>query len=80
MDDERCRSQLSNAWKMCQCDMGGYSAGAMQFSKKDLDELKAIHLEQYGYEIGEAEAQEIGSRLVRLLRLISKPAPNEAKG
>lgn len=47
----------------------------MQFSKEDLDELRVIMREERGKEITEGEAQEIGSRVVELLRLLSQPLP-----
>jgi|CXWL01.1.fsa_nt_gi hypothetical protein len=42
----------------------------MPLSQKDIDELRAIHKKQYGEDIPNDEAWEMGIRLLNLFRLL----------
>jgi hypothetical protein len=49
----------------------------MEISKEGIEEFKKAHLEVYGYEISDAEAQEIAQRLIAFLRLVMRPLAKE---
>ena len=42
----------------------------MQLSQKAIDEFKEIYREEYGKEISDAEARDMGTRLLRILEVI----------
>lgn len=50
----------------------------MRFSDDALDEFRAIYRDEFGEEIARDEAQEMGTRLVELLRLLLRPLPSDA--
>jgi len=47
----------------------------MQFSEKALDELRSIYRDEFGTDITRDQAQEMGTRLVTLLRILLRPLP-----
>ena len=49
--------------------MGGMS---IPITQEDLEEFKAIYREEYGAEISDAEALEIGTRLLRVVKVCGK--------
>lgn len=51
----------------------------MRLSKQATTELQTIYREEYGDELTEAEAEEMGTRLVGLIELISRRLPGERK-
>ena len=51
----------------------------MQLSDKALDELRAIFRQKLEQEITRDEASEIGTRLIRLVRLLLRPLPGDAR-
>lgn len=48
----------------------------MEISKEDLEELKNIYKKVYGETLSDAEALEMGQRLVNLFRIIYRPLPS----
>ena len=42
----------------------------MQLSQEDIDEFKAIYKREYGEDISDAEARDMGTRLLRVLKVI----------
>ncbi len=48
----------------------------MKLTPEALDEFRAIYRDEFGEEITRDEAQEMGTRLVDLLRLLLRPLPN----
>ena len=51
----------------------------MPLQQHHIDELKAIHKSDFGEELSDKEAWEMGTRLVELFRLLLKNAPNEGE-
>lgn len=51
----------------------------MEISKEDLEELKNIYKEDYGETLSDAEAREMGQRLINLFRIICQPLPPNSK-
>lgn len=49
----------------------------MRFSNDVLDEFRAIYRDEFGEEITRDEAQEMGTRVVELLRLLLRPLPGD---
>jgi len=49
----------------------------MTLSKKAIEEFKVIYLKEFGEEISDARAEEMGLNLLRLFQLISRPLPHE---
>lgn len=47
----------------------------MRFTDDALDEFRAIYRDEFGEEITRDQAQEMGARLVDLLRLLLRPLP-----
>jgi hypothetical protein len=47
----------------------------MKLSKKAIEEFKEIYLRQFGQEITNEEAQELGSNLIALFKIICRPIP-----
>jgi hypothetical protein len=45
----------------------------MKLSQKSIDEFKAIYREEFGEEISDDKAQEMGLGLLKLLRLLLTP-------
>jgi hypothetical protein len=52
----------------------------MQLSKKAIQELQQIYQEEYGETLTDAEAQEMGQRLLALFRLLARPLPTHIHG
>lgn len=50
----------------------------MEISKEDLEELKNIYKEDYGETLSDAEALEMGQRLLNLFRIIYRPLPSDS--
>jgi hypothetical protein len=49
----------------------------MRLSKEAINEFKAIYSEEFGEEISEAEAQEMGEKLLFLFKVIYRPIPKD---
>lgn len=49
----------------------------MAISDASLDEFIAIYAEEFGEHLSREEARPIATNLINLLRLISRPLPNE---
>jgi hypothetical protein len=49
----------------------------MRLSEKAIKELKEIYQAEYGKDISDEEAQEIGQRLISLFRIICRPIPGK---
>ena len=49
----------------------------MLLTREDIDELKKIHKERFDEELSDAEAWEVGRRLIRLLSVLMQ-IPEEA--
>ena len=49
----------------------------MQLTQQDIEEFKAAYKEAFGEDITDAEAREMGSRVLWLYELLSKPLPLE---
>ena len=49
----------------------------MRFSNDALDEFCAIYRDEFGEEITRDDAQEMGARVVELLRLLLRPLPRD---
>lgn len=47
----------------------------MKLTPEALDEFRGIYLDEFGEDITRDQAQEMGSRLVDLLRLLLRPLP-----
>jgi len=47
----------------------------MSLSNKAIKEFKELYYEEYGKNISDEEAQEIGQRLISLFRIIYRPIP-----
>lgn len=50
----------------------------MDISKEDLEELKSIYKKDYGETLSDAEALEMGQRLLNLFRIIYRPLPSDS--
>jgi hypothetical protein len=48
----------------------------MELSKEAVEEFKTIYREEFGEEISDQEAQELGQNLLALLAIIYRPLPN----
>ncbi len=44
----------------------------MQISREAIDEFKEIYQEEYGEEISDADARDMGTRLLRILRVFQE--------
>lgn len=53
----------------CRLSYIGYGE-SMQLSQEDIDEFKAIYRKHYGQDISDAEARDMGMRLLRVLKVI----------
>ena len=42
----------------------------MQLTQEDLEEFKALYKDEYGVDISDAEALEMGTRLLRVVKVI----------
>lgn len=42
----------------------------MQLTQADIDEFKAIYRKEYGVDISDAEALEMGTRLLRVVKVV----------
>jgi hypothetical protein len=51
----------------------------MGLSKEAINEFKAIYREEFGEEISNAEAQELGESLISLFKVIYRPIPRKDK-
>ena len=51
----------------------------MQLSQEDIDEFKAIYRKHYGQEISDAEARDMGMRLLRVLKVIFEVCGQEGQ-
>lgn len=51
---------------------------ALELSRESVDELKEIYKEDFGKELSDTEALEMGQRLVRLFQIIYRPFPGDA--
>lgn len=51
----------------------------MGLSKEAINEFKAIYREEFGEEISDAEAQELGESLISLFKIIYRPLPKSGK-
>lgn len=63
-------------------DGGGFCAYAsrhMRFSNDALDEFRRIYQDEFGEEITRDQAQEMGTRVVTLLRLLLRPLPSDSE-
>lgn len=49
--------------------------GSMQLSREAIDELKKIYQEEYGEVLSDAEALEMGQRLLSLFQILYRPPP-----
>jgi hypothetical protein len=49
----------------------------MRLSKKAIEELKDIYYREYGKEISDEEAQEMGQNLLSLFKVIYRPIPED---
>jgi len=47
----------------------------MQLSQEAIEEFKTIYQEEFGEIISDAEAQEMGLRLLRFVQIITRPLP-----
>ncbi len=47
----------------------------MQLSRDAIEEFKAIYQEEYGIALSDAEAQEMGQRLLGLFQILARPLP-----
>jgi hypothetical protein len=47
----------------------------MQLSQEALEAFKQIYQEEFGETLSDAEAQEMGERLLRLFQLMARPLP-----
>ena len=48
----------------------------MRFTDDALDEFRTIYRDEFGEDITRDEAQEMGTRVVELLRLLLRPLPS----
>lgn len=46
-------------------------------SKQAIEDLKRIHLQEFGEALSDEEAQEMGERLLSLFEIICPPIPQE---
>ena len=51
----------------------------MQLSKQAIHELQAIYRAEYGATLTDAEAQDLGQRLLTLFQLLARPLPPHAR-
>lgn len=51
----------------------------MRLSKEAIEELKDIYYQEYGEQISNEEAQEIGESLLSLFKIIYRPIPKNGK-
>jgi hypothetical protein len=49
----------------------------MRLSKKAIDEFKEIYFREFGQNITDEEAQELGSKLISLVKIICRPIPEQ---
>jgi hypothetical protein len=49
----------------------------LKLSKEAIEELKEIYRKEFGKEISDEEAQEMGIRLIRFFKIILRPIPRE---
>jgi hypothetical protein len=47
----------------------------MKLNKKAIDEFKEIYFREFGQQITDEEAQELGSKLISLVKIICRPIP-----
>ncbi len=50
----------------------------MQLSREAIEEFKAIYQEAYGIALSDAEAQDMGQRLLALFQILARPPPPHA--
>lgn len=48
----------------------------MSFSKKAIEEFKEIYRKEFGEEISDAQAEEMGENLIELFKIIYRPLPD----
>ncbi len=51
----------------------------MRFSDEALDELRSIYRDEFGADLTRDQAQEMGTRLVTLLRILLRPRPTTSE-
>jgi hypothetical protein len=51
----------------------------MALSKEAIEEFKEIYREEFGKQISDAEAQEMGESLISLFKIIYRPIPEEKR-
>jgi hypothetical protein len=51
----------------------------MQLSKQAIQELQEIYRAEYGATLTDAEAQDLGQRLLALFQLLARPLPPHAR-
>ena len=49
----------------------------MKLSKKAINEFKEIYFHEFGQQITDEEAQELGSNLISLFKIICRPIPED---
>ncbi len=49
----------------------------MKLSEEAIEEFREIYRKEFGKEISDGEAQEMGIRLIRLFKIILRPIPKE---
>ena len=49
----------------------------MQLPKESIEELKQIHFKKTGEQLSDEEALEMGTRLINLLKIVSKKLPED---
>ena len=51
----------------------------MILSDRDIQELKRIHQEEFNETLSDAEAREMGARLIQLYEILARPTPGETR-
>jgi hypothetical protein len=49
----------------------------MTLSKKAIEEFKEIHFREFGQQITDEEAQELGLNMISLFKIICRPIPEQ---
>ena len=50
----------------------------MQLNREAIEEFKAIYQDEYGIALSDAEAQDMGQRLLGLFQMLARPLPPHA--
>jgi hypothetical protein len=56
--------------------VGGLKYGYMSLSKETIKNIQAVYFQDFGEQITEAEASELGERLIAFFKVIYPPTPN----